>query len=89
MDRFSSRIILTKNIRVNAVCPGIIQTPMLETQLADGGPKRKGAMLNVTPSGRFGKPEEIASTVLFLCSDAASYITAKGLVVAGGQCLRS
>ncbi len=78
-----------KNIRVNAVCPGVTQTPMLEAQLADGGEKRKEAMLNVTPLGRFGKPEEIASTVLFLCSDAASYITAKSLVVGGGQCLRS
>ncbi|MEE9911888.1 MAG: glucose 1-dehydrogenase [Deltaproteobacteria bacterium] len=78
-----------KNIRINAVCPGVTQTPMLEGQLADGGPELKEAMLGITPLGRFGKPEEIASTVLFLCSDAASYITAKGLVVAGGQCLRS
>lgn len=78
-----------KNIRINAVCPGATQTAMLEDQIADGGPERKEAMLGVTPLGRFGKPEEIASTVLFLCSDAASYITAKSLVVAGGQCLRS
>lgn len=78
-----------KSIRVNAVCPGVTQTPMLDSQIADGGPERKEAMLNATPLGRFGKPEEIASTVLFLCSDAASYITAKGIVVAGGQGLRS
>lgn len=78
-----------KNIRINAVCPGVIETPMLEKQLADGGPQLKETMLNITPLGRFGKPEEIASMVLFLCSDASSYITAKGLVVAGGQCIRS
>lgn len=78
-----------KKIRVNAVCPGITETPMLESQLAEGGDAGKEAMLAVTPLGRFGKPEEIASTVLFLCSDAASYITAKSLVVGGGQCIRS
>lgn len=78
-----------KNIRVNAVCPGIIETPMLERQLAEGGSGQREAMLDATELGRFGKPEEIASTVLFLCSDASSYITAKSLVVAGGQCLRA
>jgi NAD(P)-dependent dehydrogenase (short-subunit alcohol dehydrogenase family) len=78
-----------KKIRVNAVCPGVTQTPMLERQLADGDADRREALLRQTPLGRFGKPEEIAATVLFLCSDAASYITAKGLVVAGGQCIRS
>lgn len=77
-----------KNIRINAVCPGITQTPMLESELASGSPEKKEA-LSISPLGRFGKPEEIASTLLFLCSEASSYITAKSLVVAGGQCLRS
>ena len=76
-----------KKIRINAVCPGMTHTPMLERQLAEG-PDRKEMMLNMIPQGRFGKPEEIAGTVLFLCSDAASYITAKGLVIAGGQGIR-
>lgn len=78
-----------KNIRINAVCPGVTQTPMLENQLAEGGPQMREAMLDITPLGRFGKPEEIAGTVLFLCSDASSYVTAKGIVVAGGQGIRS
>lgn len=78
-----------KNIRINAVCPGITQTPMLERQLAEGGEARRKAMLDITPLGRFAKPEEIAGNVLFLCSDAASYITAKSIVVGGGQCIRS
>jgi NAD(P)-dependent dehydrogenase (short-subunit alcohol dehydrogenase family) len=46
-------------------------------------------MLNMIPLGRFGKPQEIAGTVLFLCSDAASYITAKSIVVGGGQAIRA
>ncbi|MFO7568671.1 MAG: glucose 1-dehydrogenase [Smithellaceae bacterium] len=75
-----------KNIRINAVCPGIIETPMFEKQMAEGEGLRE-AMQSTMPLGRFGKPEEIAGTVLFMCSDAASYISAKSLVVAGGQCL--
>ena len=78
-----------KNIRVNAVCPGVVDTPMLAKQLADAPPERKNNLLNITPLKRLGRPEEIAGTVLFLCSDAASYITGKSLVVAGGQGLRS
>jgi NAD(P)-dependent dehydrogenase (short-subunit alcohol dehydrogenase family) len=78
-----------KDIRINAICPGVTQTPMLENQLAEGGEARKKAMLDITPLGRFGKPEEIAGAVLFLCSAAASYITAKSIVVGGGQCIRS
>ena len=65
------------------------ETPMLERQLAEGGEAMKKALLDITPLGRFGKPEEIAGAVLFLCSQAASYITAKSIVVAGGQGIRT
>lgn len=78
-----------KKIRINAVCPGIIDTPMTDRNLAQGGEAMKKMMLDMTPLGRLGKPEEIAGAVLFLCSDAASYITAKSLVIGGGQCIRS
>lgn len=78
-----------KNIRINAVCPGITQTPMLERQLAQGGETLKQAMLDMTPLGRFAQPEEIAGAVLFLCSQAASYITAKSIVIGGGQGIRT
>lgn len=74
-----------KNIRINAVCPGMTETPMLDQTLQSGGPEIREAMLNMIPLKRFGKPEEIAGTVLFLCSDAASFISAKSLVVGGGQ----
>jgi NAD(P)-dependent dehydrogenase (short-subunit alcohol dehydrogenase family) len=78
-----------KNIRINAICPGITETPMVERQIAEGGEAVKKAMLDITPLGRFGKPEEIAGSVLFLCSDAASFITAKSIVVGGGQGIRA
>lgn len=78
-----------KKIRINAVCPGFTETPMLERQLADCGEARKKLMFQAIPLGRYGKPEEIASNVLFLCSDAASYITAKSIVISGGQLIRS
>jgi len=78
-----------KNIRINAICPGITETPMVERQIAEGGEAVRKAMLDITPLGRFGKPEEIAGSVLFLCSDAASFITAKSIVVGGGQGIRA
>ncbi len=78
-----------KKIRINAVCPGMTETPMLDQTLQSGGPEIREIMLKMIPLKRFGKPEEIAGTVLFLCSDAASYISAKSLVIGGGQAIRA
>jgi NAD(P)-dependent dehydrogenase (short-subunit alcohol dehydrogenase family) len=69
-------------IRVNAVCPGGIPTPMLEPVLAD--PKIKDFILKALPIGRLGRPEEIAEAVLWLCSEAASFVTGVALPVDGG-----
>lgn len=71
----------TRKIRVNAVCPGAIDTPMLHRstpgdELAD--------YVENTPQRRVGKPEEIAEAVLWLCSDAASFVTGVALPVDGG-----
>ncbi len=71
------------NIRVNAVCPGVIVTPMTEESRGDSGILRK--WLEDIPQERLGEPEEVAAVVLFLCSDAASYITGHALVVDGGK----
>lgn len=73
----------TKGIRVNAICPGIIATPMVEDMLKKE-PKAMEELMKVVPMQRLGKPEEIASVVLFLCSNAASYIIGQAIPVDGG-----
>ena len=67
-------------IRVNAVAPGRIATPM--AKLATGPANQ--AMLDRTPMGRFGTPEEVANLVLFLASEASSYITGETVNINGG-----
>lgn len=74
----------TKNIRINAVCPGPIRTEMLEAPMVYFD-KMKDMLLAKTPMKRIGEPEEIAGAVLWLCSDESSFMTGKELVVAGGQ----
>lgn len=69
-------------IRVNAVCPGVIETPMTAPLTAN--PDMKKVLDNMTPMGRMGQAEEIAAAVLWLCSDQASFITGHPLVVDGG-----
>ncbi|MBT3941970.1 MAG: SDR family oxidoreductase [Chloroflexi bacterium] len=70
-------------IRVNAICPGPVNTPIL----AGGAADRDAALIAVadnTPMGRIGQPEEIAPAILFLASDAASFMTGAAMVVDGG-----
>jgi NAD(P)-dependent dehydrogenase (short-subunit alcohol dehydrogenase family) len=69
-------------IRVNAVCPGVVETAM--TRKFDTNPEIRGMIEGMTPLGRFAQPEEIASAVLWLCSDGASFVTGHPLVVDGG-----
>lgn len=69
-------------IRVNAVCPGFIETPMLADALAV--PEVKNAFLSAAPLGRLGQPEEIGAAVAFLLSPKASFITGTQIVVDGG-----
>ncbi|WP_150291535.1 glucose 1-dehydrogenase [Sphingobium estronivorans] len=68
-------------IRVNAVCPGVIETAMTAAVTAD--PKLRTVVENMTPMGRMGKAEEIAEAVVWLCSDAASFVTGHPMVVDG------
>jgi NAD(P)-dependent dehydrogenase (short-subunit alcohol dehydrogenase family) len=76
-----------RGIRINAVCPGIIATPMvagmLETQ-----PEAMAALMKEQPIGRLGRPEEIADAVLWLCSPAASFVIGHALAVDGGYTAR-
>ena len=75
------------NIRVNAVCPGVIDTPMNERNLKKSKNKKamKSKWKKITPLGRVASPYELAQTVLFLSSDMSSFITGVGLLVDGGR----
>jgi NAD(P)-dependent dehydrogenase (short-subunit alcohol dehydrogenase family) len=72
-----------QGIRVNALCPGPVNTPLL-TELFAKDPERAQRRLVHVPMGRFGEPEEIAAAVAFLASDDASFITANTFLVDGG-----
>ncbi len=70
-------------IRVNAVCPGVIKTPMVE-RITGQRAGRAERMAAVEPVGRMGKPEEIGEAVVWLCSDASSFVTGLPMPVDGG-----
>jgi NAD(P)-dependent dehydrogenase (short-subunit alcohol dehydrogenase family) len=72
------------NIRVNAVCPGIIQTPMMD-RFSGGTPEGRERVIAQEPVGRMGTPEEIGAAVVWLCSDAAGFVTGHAMVIDGGQ----
>lgn len=73
----------SRGIRINAVCPGTIQTPMVAEMLAKEPDAMKDSLRSL-PIGRFGRPEEIAAAVLWLCSSGASFVVGHALVVDGG-----
>jgi len=72
------------NIRVNAVCPGIIDTAMMQ-RFSGGTPEGRDRVIAQEPVGRMGTPEEIAAAVVWLCSDAAAFVIGHALVIDGGQ----
>nr|BFD61229.1 SDR family oxidoreductase [Bdellovibrio sp. CKG001]BFD64693.1 SDR family oxidoreductase [Bdellovibrio sp. HM001] len=72
-----------KNIRVNAICPGAIATPMLD-RVFKHNPEQAEQLTSSTPLGRIGRPEEIAQAVLWLSSEKASFVTGHAMVADGG-----
>jgi NAD(P)-dependent dehydrogenase (short-subunit alcohol dehydrogenase family) len=79
----------TRGIRINAVCPGMIHTPMFDKMIAEGQGEELNEMLRtLVPMGRMGRPEEIANAVLWLCSSFASYVTGQSISVDGGYVMR-
>jgi NAD(P)-dependent dehydrogenase (short-subunit alcohol dehydrogenase family) len=77
-----------RGIRINAICPGLIQTPMSDQMVAAGQGEALKTLERSIPMARVGRPEEIASAVLWLCSDAASYVTGQSISVDGGFIMR-
>lgn len=73
----------SQGIRVNAVCPGWVETPMTAEFGSD--PDRRAMMVASEPIGRTAQPDEIAATIVFLCSDEASFITGDAIAVDGGM----
>jgi NAD(P)-dependent dehydrogenase (short-subunit alcohol dehydrogenase family) len=72
-----------QGIRVNAVCPGWIQTPLTEPITYDK-PQLEQLIIERHPMGRVGAPEEVAEAVVWLCSDAASFVTGHSMAIDGG-----
>lgn len=70
-------------IRVNAVCPGVIKTPMVD-RFTGKNKEAEKQFENMEPVGRMGQPEEVAEAVIWLCSDAASFVTGDAMAVDGG-----
>ena len=75
------------NVRINAVCPGYIETPMMD-RFTGGTPEGRAKVIAEEPVGRMGKPEEIAAAAVWLCSDAAAFMVGHALVIDGGQTVR-
>jgi NAD(P)-dependent dehydrogenase (short-subunit alcohol dehydrogenase family) len=73
-----------QNIRINVVCPGYIDTPMMN-RFTGGTPEGRASVIAEEPVGRMGKPEEIAAAVVWLCSDAAAFVIGHAMVIDGGQ----
>jgi NAD(P)-dependent dehydrogenase (short-subunit alcohol dehydrogenase family) len=83
LTRTAALELARSNIRVNAVCPGVIETPMIE-RFTHGEAQIQKQLIAGEPVGRIGKPEEIAEAVLWLCSDASSFVTGQAIAVDGG-----
>jgi NAD(P)-dependent dehydrogenase (short-subunit alcohol dehydrogenase family) len=84
LTRKAARDYAADGIRVNAVCPGVTRTPLLD-RLFTVRPDLEATWREALPLGRFGTPEEVAAAVVWLCSDAAAFVTGHAMVIDGGS----
>ena len=84
LTKSAARELATRNVRVNAVAPGFIETKMTEALPQEVREKMLGAI----PMGRFGQPEDVANVVLFLAGDMSSYMTGQVLPICGGMVMQ-
>jgi len=84
LTKAASRDYARKGIRVNAVCPGVIDTTMMHGLDRNGDPATRAKMESWVPMNRYGAPQEVGQVVAFLCSDSASYITGQAIPIDGG-----
>ncbi len=77
-----------QQIRCNSVLPGITDTAMLESSIAQNGPEYRAVLERTVPGGVIGRPEEVGETAVWLCSDLASRVNGQGVIVDGGGVLR-
>ncbi|WP_135365664.1 glucose 1-dehydrogenase [Halosimplex halophilum] len=73
-----------EGVRVNAVCPGVIDTPMVRRSSSEDGSAQIDQAIAATPTGRLGEPEEIGDAAVWLCSDDASFVTGEAMTIDGG-----
>jgi NAD(P)-dependent dehydrogenase (short-subunit alcohol dehydrogenase family) len=73
-----------RNIRINAICPGYIDTPMM-VRFTGNTPEGRARVIAEEPVGRMGKPEEVAAAVIWLCSAPAAFVIGHAMVIDGGQ----
>lgn len=87
LTRTAALDLATDGIRVNAVCPGVVDTEMI-TRFTHGEQEAESALVAMEPMGRMGRPEEIADAVVWLCSDRSSFTTGQAIAVDGGVVAR-
>lgn len=83
LTRAAALELARSGIRVNAVCPGVIRTPMID-RVTERVPAVEAELVALEPVGRMGRPEEVAAAVLYLCSEEASFVTGVAMPVDGG-----
>jgi len=80
MTKAAAQDLARLNIRVNSIHPGVIDTPTFEAEDSEIRPRMK----SMIPLGRIGNPDEVAQVVLFLASNASSYVSGAEILVSGG-----